>query len=396
MKNEDHRELGKKLDLFHIQECSPGSIFWHPKGLILFREVENFVRKICEINEYQEIKTPLILDRKLWEKSGHWSKFKENMFEVHDEEREFAIKPMNCPGHIQVFKDDVRSYKELPLRYLEFGLCHRNEASGALHGLMRLRSFTQDDGHIFCEEDQIEDETANFCEQLKAVYHQFGFTNIKIKFSDRPDVRAGTDEDWDKAEKALREAANIANLDYEINKGEGAFYGPKLEFVLTDTYNREWQCGTLQVDFILAKRLKAKYVAEDGTKQHPVILHRAMLGSLERFIAILLEEYSGKLPLWLSPVQVNVLTISEKFDVYGDAVKRNLRGLGYRANIDVRPEKISRKIKDSIEQKIPVMIIIGQKEQDNDEVTIRIGKNSETISKNHLAQYMEKILKGLR
>lgn len=367
----DHRKLGKQLDLFHIQEEATGSIFWHHKGYIIFREIENYIRQKIQKHGYIEVKTPQLIDKVLWEKSGHWEKFRDNMFIAESEERLLAVKPMNCPGHVQIFNQSLKSYRQLPLRMAEFGSCHRNESSGSLHGIMRVRSFTQDDAHIFCEESQINDETLAFCELLKEVYRDFGFTDILVKFSTRPENRAGSDEVWDKAEKALEEAVKLANLQYQLNPGEGAFYGPKLEFTLVDALKREWQCGTLQADFVLPERLDVSYIASDGNKKRPVMLHRAILGSLERFIGILIENYAGKFPLWLSPVQVVVATISNQYDDFAKKVFDELEAKGIRVQLDNSSEKISYKIREHSLQKIPYLVIIGKNEQENNLLTIR-------------------------
>src|SRR5271170_5028174 len=313
----DHRKLGKELDLFHIEEHTPGMVFWHDKGWTIYRTIENYIRNKIRAKGYIEVRTPILVDRTLWEQSGHWEKFRENMFvALTDEDKHLCVKPMNCPCHIQIFKQGMKSYRDLPLRMAEFGSCHRNEPSGSLHGIMRIRGFVQDDAHIFCTEEQITSETVAFCDLLKDVYKAFGFTDVKVKFSDRPPTRAGEDATWDKAEGALKEAVNATGLDWTLNPGEGAFYGPKLEFVLRDAIGRDWQCGTLQVDFVLPERLDANYIAPDGSKKRPVMLHRAILGSLERFIGILIEEYSGKFPLWLAPKQVVIATITEAADGY--------------------------------------------------------------------------------
>ena len=317
----DHRRLGRELGLFHQQEEAAGSVFWHPKGWTLYRTVEHYMRRRLEAAGYREVKTPQLVDRALWEASGHWEKFRELMFTAESEdERTLAVKPMNCPCHVQIFKQGLTSYRELPIRLAEFGSCHRNEPSGALHGLMRVRAFTQDDAHIFCTEDQINSETVAFCDLLRSVYRDLGFEEVTVRFSDRPEVRAGSDEIWDKAEAALRDAAEGTGLDYTLDPGEGAFYGPKLDFVLRDAIGREWQCGTLQVDFVLPERLDATYVGEDGAKHRPVMLHRAILGSFERFLAILIEQYAGRFPLWLAPLQVVVATITSDADAYASEV----------------------------------------------------------------------------
>jgi threonyl-tRNA synthetase len=386
----DHRKLGKELDLFHIQEEATGSVFWHEKGYELYLTIENYIRRKIKSNGYIEVKTPQLIDRVLWEKSGHWDKFKENMFIAESEDRTLAIKPMNCPAHIQIFNQKLTSYRDLPLRMAEFGCCHRNESSGSLHGIMRVRAFNQDDAHIFCEEDQINDETVTFCKLLQEVYHDFGFNEVKVKFSTRPEVRVGSDETWDKSEKALREAVQKAGLEYEINEGEGAFYGPKLEFVLTDAIGRDWQCGTLQVDFIMPKRLGATYIDRDGSKKNPVMLHRAILGTLERFIGILIENTAGAFPLWLSPVQVVVATISNKFDDYAKDVLNDLQENGFRVKIDLRSEKINYKIREHSLQKIPYIAIVGQKEVDENTISIREfgSKKEEVLS---LEEFIKKL-----
>ena len=368
----DHRKLGKELDLFHIEEHSPGMVFWHDKGWTLYRQLEQFVRSKIRSQGYIEVKTPTLVDRSLWEASGHWEKFRENMFTSNsDEDRTLCVKPMNCPCHVQIFNQGLKSYRELPLRMAEFGSCHRNEPSGSLHGIMRIRGFVQDDAHIFCTEDQITSETVSFCDLLKDVYKAFGFTEIQVKFSDRPAKRAGTDETWDKAEGALKDAVNAAGLDWTLNPGEGAFYGPKLEFVLRDAIGRDWQCGTLQVDFVLPERLDATYVAPDGSKQRPVMLHRAILGSLERFIGILIEEFSGKFPMWLAPVQVVVATITSAADGYATKICNDLLAAGIRAQLDIRNEKINYKVRDHSLHKIPLMFVVGAKEEETNSVSIR-------------------------
>lgn len=368
----DHRKLGKELDLFHIEEHSPGMIFWHDKGWTLYRTIEEYIRKNLREHDYIEVKTPTLVDRTLWEASGHWDKFRENMFISHQHEgKELCVKPMNCPCHVEIFNHGLKSYRDLPLRMAEFGSCHRNEPSGSLHGIMRIRGFVQDDAHIFCTEDQITSETVAFCDLLKKVYKAFGFTDIMVKFSDRPETRAGDDETWDKAETALKEAVNETGLEWTLNPGEGAFYGPKLEFVLRDAIGRDWQCGTLQVDFVLPERLNANYVAPDGSKKRPVMLHRAILGSLERFIGILIEEYAGKFPLWLAPTQVVVTTITESADAYAKHVQTALANAGIRANIDLRNEKISYKVREHSLQKVPVIITVGAKEIEDKTVSVR-------------------------
>lgn len=390
----DHRKLGKALDLFHIQEEAAGSIFWHDKGYIIYREIENYIRNKLRQHDYQEVKTPQMIDKILWEKSGHWEKFRENMFVCGDDEheRELAIKPMNCPAHVQIFNQDIKSYRQLPLRMAEFGCCHRNESSGSLHGLMRVRQMTQDDAHIFCEESQINDETIKFCELLKEVYRDFGFNDILVKFSTRPEVRAGSNEVWDRAESALESAVKAAGLEYEINAGEGAFYGPKLEFVLLDAIGRHWQCGTLQVDFILPERLDANYIDKNGNKQRPVMLHRAILGSLERFIGILIENYAGKMPFWLSPVQIMIATITNESDDYARKIHRELKNRGYRAEIDLDAQKINAKIREHSLQKIPYILAIGKKEAQDSTVSVRkLGEDGKKVMK--IEEFLENIEK---
>jgi threonyl-tRNA synthetase len=368
----DHRKLGKELDLFHIEEHTPGMIFWHDKGWTLYRVIENYVRQKIQAKGYIEVKTPTLVDRSLWEQSGHWEKFRENMFvALTDEDKHLCVKPMNCPCHVQIFRQGQKSYRDLPLRMAEFGSCHRNEPSGSMHGIMRIRGFVQDDAHIFCTEDQITSETVAFCDLLKDVYKAFGFTEVKVKFSDRPAKRAGEDATWDKAEAALKDAVKAAGLDYTLNPGEGAFYGPKLEFILRDAIGRDWQCGTLQVDFVLPERLDAEYIGADGAKHRPVMLHRAILGSLERFIGILIEEHAGKFPLWLSPVQVVVATITDAANGYAEEICAKLRNAGIRANIDLRNEKINYKVREHSVGKVPVMFVIGNKEAEQNSVSIR-------------------------
>ena len=367
----DHRKLGKDLNLFHIQEEATGSIFWHKNGTILYNLIQEFVRKVQNDNGYFEVKTPMLIDKSLWEKSGHWSKFQENMFIAQSEGRELALKPMNCPAHIQVFNQKVTSYKDLPYRMAEFGCCHRNEPSGALHGLMRVRGFVQDDAHIFCTEEQVTEETKNFSNLLLEVYKVFSFAKVKIKFSDRPDKRAGTDETWDKAENALKKAIEAVGIPYELNPGEGAFYGPKIEFVLTDTIGRDWQCGTLQVDFVLPERLDAKYTDNSGNQVRPVLIHRAILGSFERFIGILIEHYGGKFPLWLAPDQVAIATVTNKVDEYADEVARTLAQIGIRYIKDISSDKIGYKIRKYSNLKVPMIFILGEDEMNNKTVQIR-------------------------
>ncbi len=367
----DHRKLGRQLDLFHIQEEAPGMVFWHPKGWAIWQQVEQYMREIFRDNGYLEIRTPLVLDKGLWERSGHWENFRENMFTTHSEQRDFAVKPMNCPGHVQVFNQGLKSYRDLPLRLAEFGACHRNEPSGALHGIMRVRAFTQDDAHIFCTEAQIQGEVIEFIDLLQKVYTDFGFNEVLVKLSTRPQKRVGSEEQWDKAEAALESALNHKKLIWGLQPGEGAFYGPKIEFSLKDSIGRVWQCGTLQLDFSMPARLGAEYVAEDNTRQIPVMLHRAILGSLERFIGILIENHAGALPLWLSPEQAVVLNISEGQAVYARKVTDNLKQNGIRVHADLRNEKITYKIREHSLQKLPYQIIVGDKEVATETVAVR-------------------------
>ena len=392
----DHRKLGKEMSLFHFQEEAPGMVFWHPKGWSIYKNLETFVRDRLEKFGYQEIKTPQVVDRKLWEASGHWDKYRENMFiteidEEHaNEKRTNALKPMNCPCHVQVYNHGLKSYKDLPIRFAEFGSCHRYEASGTLHGLMRVRGFTQDDGHIFCTEDQIEEETKLFIELLSGMYKDLGFDNFDIKLSTRPETRVGSDEVWDKAEAALENAITKLNLPFEVVPGEGAFYGPKLDFVLTDAIGREWQCGTFQADFNLPDRLDAEYVGEDGAKHKPVMIHRAVLGSFERFIGILIENYSGKLPLWLAPNQVAIATIISDADDYAVEIAENLKENGIRVINDLRNEKIGYKVREHSAAKVPLILAIGAREKESRTVSVRrIGSNNtETQS---LEEFLEHI-----
>jgi threonyl-tRNA synthetase len=382
----DHRRLGRELGLFHQQEEAVGSVFWHPKGWTLYRIIESYLRRRLERAGYAEVRTPQLIDRSLWEASGHWEKFRHNMFTVRDEdegkERVLAIKPMNCPGHVQIFRQRLHSYRELPLRLAEFGSCHRNEPSGALHGIMRVRAFTQDDAHIFCTEAQIKDESVAFCNLLLAVYRDFGFDEVMVKFSDRPQLRAGSDEVWDRAEVALKQSVEAAGLAYTLNPGEGAFYGPKLEFVLRDAIGRDWQCGTLQVDFVVPARLDASYIGEDGQRHVPVMLHRAIFGSMERFIAILIEQYAGRFPLWLAPVQVMVVTITSDADAYAETVRAACEAAGLRAEADLHNEKINHKIREHSLAKIPVLLVVGKREVDQNTVAIRRlgGKEQEFLA----------------
>ena len=368
----DHRKLGAELNLFHMQEEAIGSVFWHPKGWTIYRTLENFVRRRMEKAGYVEVKTPQLVDLSLWEASGHWEKFGENMYTVeNDEDKVLAIKPMNCPCHVQIFKQGLKSYRDLPLRMAEFGSCHRNEPSGSLHGIMRVRSFVQDDAHIFCTPEQIISETKDFCDLLKGIYKDLGFDSFKVRFSDRPEKRAGTDELWDKAEEALKAATQAAGIEYSLNPGEGAFYGPKLEFVLKDCIGREWQCGTLQVDYSIPERLDATYVGEDGQKHRPVMLHRAVLGSMERFIGVLIEHYAGKFPVWLAPVQVVVASVTTEANDYAINICEQLKAKGIRAELDIRNEKIPYKVREHSLQKIPYIYVVGKREADEKTVAIR-------------------------
>ena len=376
----DHRRLGKEMDLFHLQEEAQGAVFWHPKGWTIYRALRAYMRRRLEFANYVEVNTPMLVDSVLWQKSGHWDKFRQNMFVSESEERPLAIKPMNCPCHVQIYNQGIKSYRDLPLRMAEFGACHRNEPSGALHGLMRVRAFVQDDAHIFCTEDQVKSETKQFIDLLRRVYADLGFSDVKVKFSDRPPVRAGTDETWDKAETALKDATAAAGLAWELNPGEGAFYGPKLEFVLRDAIGRDWQCGTLQADFVLPERLDAEYVGEDGARHRPVMLHRAILGSFERFIGILIENYSGKFPLWLAPVQVVIATITSDANAYAEEVARTLTAAGLRVETDLRNEKINYKVREHSLAKVPVMAVVGMKEAENKSVALRrLGGNTQEV-----------------
>ena len=371
----DHRKLGKVLDLFHFQDEAPGLIFWHPKGWTVWQQVEQYMRRVYQDNGYQEVKAPQILDRTLWEKSGHWDNYKDNMFTTDSENRHYALKPMNCPGHVQIFKSNLHSYRELPLRYGEFGQCHRNEPSGSLHGMMRVRGFTQDDGHIFCTEDQILDECVAFTALLQKVYRDFGFNEVIYKVATRPEKRVGSDDLWDKAEKALITSLERSGCHYEISPGEGAFYGPKIEYTLKDAIGRPWQCGTIQVDFSMPVRLEAEYAAEDNSRKVPVMLHRAILGSLERFIGMLIENHAGALPVWLAPSQVSILNISEGQVEYAQKLEQNLKKQGFRVHTDLRNEKITYKIREHSMQKIPYIVVVGDKERDANTVAVRARGN---------------------
>ena len=389
----DHRKLGKELDLFHFQEEAPGAVFWHPKGWTLFQNLINYMRKRQDDAGYHEINTPDIMDKSLWELSGHLEKFGDNMFTTEAKEnRVYALKPMNCPGCVQVYKWGMKSYRDLPLRVSEFGKVHRYEPSGALHGLMRVRAFTQDDAHIFCTEEQVTEESKIVCDLILSIYKDFGFEKISIKFSDRPEKRVGSDEIWDKSELALKKAVEATGLDYTYNPGEGAFYGPKLEFILRDAIGRDWQCGTLQVDLNMPERLGGTFIGEDGQKHHPVMLHRALFGSLERFTGILLEHYAGNLPLWLAPVQAVVAPITSEIDPYAKEIFDELKLNGVRVNLDTRNEKINYKIRDNSLQKIPYMLIVGKQEQENKSISIRQfgSKDQEIIKFDNLTDFFEK------
>ncbi|MDB9950939.1 threonine--tRNA ligase [Candidatus Thioglobus sp.] len=367
----DHRKIGKTQDLFHTQEESPGMIFWHPKGWTLYQIIVQYMSQVFKDNDYHEVHTPEVMDRSMWEKSGHWDKFGDAMFTTHSENRDYAIKPMNCPGHVQIYKQGLKSYRDLPLRLAEFGSCHRNEPSGTLHGLMRVRNFVQDDAHIFCTIDQIQEEVSKFIDLTFKVYKQFGFENIDIKLSTRPEERVGSDEDWDKAEASLSEALDAKGINWELQEGEGAFYGPKVEFVLKDCLDREWQCGTIQADFSMPGRLDAQYIAEDGTKQVPVMLHRVIVGSIERFTGMLIEHYEGAFPSWLSPIQAVILNISEKQEEFSKNVEKNLKKQGLRVISDLRNEKIGFKIREHSMQRYPYILVVGDREVENNQVSVR-------------------------
>ena len=371
----DHRKLGKELDLFHIDDVAPGVVFWHPKGWALWQAVEQYMRQVYKDTGYQEVKGPQILDKSLWEKTGHWQNYRENMFVTESEKRDYALKPMNCPGHVLIFKSDLRSYRELPLRYGEFGQCHRNEPSGGLHGIMRVRGFTQDDGHIFCTEDHILEECVAYTAQLLKVYADFGFTDILYKVATRPEHRIGSDELWDKAESALMEALRRSGVDFVIAPGDGAFYGPKIEYTLRDAIGRQWQCGTMQVDFNMAERLGAEYVTESSGRAHPVMLHRAIVGSLERFIGMLIEHHAGAMPAWLAPVQVSVLNITDSQADYAAEVAKTLRHQGFRVQLDLHNEKITYKIRKHSLQKLPYILVVGDKEREAGAVAVRARGN---------------------
>jgi threonyl-tRNA synthetase len=385
----DHRKLGKQLDLFHFQEEAPGMVFWHPKGWQLYRCVESYMRKRLDEYGYQEVNTPHLLDRSLWEKSGHWDKFGYDMFTTQSENREYAIKPMNCPGHIQIFNQGLKSYRQLPVLISEFGLVYRNEASGTLHGLLRARRFVQDDAHVFCTEDQLQEEVVKLIDFTFTVYHDFGFHDIIIKLSTRPEQRVGSDEVWDKAEKALETALNGKQLDWQLQPGEGAFYGPKIEFVLKDSIERVWQCGTIQVDFSMPVRLGAEYVAADSSRKAPVMIHRAILGSMERFIGILIEEHGGAFPLWLAPIQIAVLNIADRQADYTIEITRKLQQ-HFRVEMDLRNEKIGLKIREHTLQKIPYLLILGDQEVENQQISVRT-RQGEDLGKTSVAEFITKL-----
>ncbi|MDO9405959.1 MAG: threonine--tRNA ligase [Polaromonas sp.] len=375
----DHRRLGRELDLFHVDDHAPGLVFWHPKGWSIWQGVEQYMRKVYQDNGYQEVKGPQVIDKTLWEKTGHWDKYRDNMFTTESEKREYALKPMNCPGHILIFKQGIKSYRDLPLRYGEFGQCHRNEPSGGLHGIMRVRGFTQDDGHIFCTEDQILKECVDYTTLLQKVYADFGFPadSIIYKVATRPDARIGSDESWDKAEHALMESLRASGCEFQIAPGDGAFYGPKIEYTLKDAIGRQWQCGTMQVDFSMPERLDAEYVGEDGGRHRPVMLHRAIVGSLERFIGILIEQHAGAMPAWLAPVQVSVLNITDSQADYAREVAKTLQNQGLRVHLDLRNEKITYKIREHSLQKLPYILVVGDKEKDAQAVAVRARGNKD-------------------
>ena len=390
----DHRKLGKQLDLFHLQDEAPGMVFWHPRGWTLWQVIEQHMRRELTAAGYQEVKTPQIMDKTFWEKSGHWANYKDNMFLTASEKREYAVKPMNCPGHVQIFNHGLRSYNDLPMRLAEFGSCHRNEPSGALHGLMRVRGFVQDDAHIFCTEDQIAEETRAFNQLVMKIYRQFGFHDVSIKLSLRPEKRAGSDEIWDKAEQGLRDALTACGVTWQELPGEGAFYGPKVEYHIKDALGRSWQCGTIQLDFVLPERLDAEYVTRDNNRARPVMLHRAILGSLERFIGILIEQHAGSFPLWLAPVQMVVMNITEKQADYCRQVVAQLQAAGFRAELDLRNEKIGYKIRDNSSQRYPYQIVIGDKEMENGQVAVR--KKAEDLGSLKVEEFIERLQEELK
>ncbi|MDM4767455.1 threonine--tRNA ligase [Pelomonas sp. SE-A7] len=390
----DHRKLGRELDLFHIDEHSPGTVFWHPKGWTVWQEVEQYMRRVYRDNGYLEVKGPQIIDKSLWEKTGHWDKYRENMFTTESEKRDYALKPMNCPGHILIFKQGIKSYRDLPLRFGEFGQCHRNEPTGGLHGIMRVRGFTQDDGHIFCTEDMIQAEVQSFTSLLQKVYKDFGFTEILYKLSTRPEKRIGTEESWDKAEAALAEGLRASGCEFEYLPGEGAFYGPKIEYTLKDALGRQWQCGTIQVDPNMPERLDAEFVGEDGSRHRPVMLHRAIVGSLERFIGILIEQHAGALPAWLSPVQVVVANITDAQAEYAAEIVKSLQKQGVRAAVDLRNEKITYKIREHSLQKVPFILVVGDKEKANGAVAVR-ARGNQDLGVMSLADFQSKLSESI-
>ena len=389
----DHRKLGKQLDLFHLQDEAPGMVFWHPRGWTLWQIIEQHMRRELDAAGYREVKTPQILDKTFWEKSGHWENYKDNMFTTQSEKREYAVKPMNCPGHVQIFNHGLRSYRDLPMRLAEFGSCHRNEPSGALHGLMRVRGFVQDDAHIFCSEEQITAEARDFNQLVMKIYKQFGFENVSVKLSLRPEKRAGSDEIWDKAEQGLRDALTACGIQWEELPGEGAFYGPKVEYHIKDALGRSWQCGTIQLDFVLPERLGAEYVTEDNGRARPVMLHRAILGSMERFIGILIEEHAGSFPLWLAPVQMVVMNITEKQADYCRDVAAQLQAAGLRAELDLRNEKIGYKIRDNSQYRYPYQVVVGDKEKENGQVAVR--RKGEDLGSMSVDAFVELLQKEL-
>ena len=389
----DHRKLGRQLDLFHLQDEAPGMVFWHPRGWTLWQIIEQHMRRELDAAGYREVKTPQILDKTFWEKSGHWENYKDNMFTTQSEKREYAVKPMNCPGHVQIFNHGLRSYRDLPMRLAEFGSCHRNEPSGALHGLMRVRGFVQDDAHIFCSEEQITAEARDFNQLVMKIYKQFGFENVSVKLSLRPEKRAGSDEIWDKAEQGLRDALTACGIQWEELPGEGAFYGPKVEYHIKDALGRSWQCGTIQLDFVLPERLGAEYVTEDNGRARPVMLHRAILGSMERFIGILIEEHAGSFPLWLAPVQMVVMNITEKQADYCRDIAARLQAAGLRAELDLRNEKIGYKIRDNSQYRYPYQVVVGDKEKENGQVAVR--RKGEDLGSMSVAAFVELLQKEL-
>ena len=393
----DHRKLGRQLDLFHVQDDAPGMVFWHPDGWTLFQQVVQYMRRVLRENGYGEVKAPMIMDKSLWKKSGHWDKYREDMFTTASENRDYAVKPMNCPGHVQIFNQGLKSYRDLPLRYAEFGSCHRNEASGALHGLMRVRAFTQDDAHVFCTHEQIQEEVSKLIAMIFNVYKDFGFEDIIINLSTRPEKRVGSDEVWDASEKALADALKSNDIDYQLQPGDGAFYGPKIDFSLRDCLGRVWQCGTVQLDFSMPGRLDAEYVAEDGSKQTPVMIHRAILGSLERFIGILIEEYAGRFPTWLAPVQVRILNITDKQADWARKVAKYLQNKGFRADLDLRNEKIGYKIREHTLMRIPFLLVVGDREVENQTIAVRTrdGKDLGSVSLERFAELLESEVSSL-